>query len=90
MIIKVSAWLGSDKHEILKSLAYLTRVRTYGFESHDLPKRETDAQLILVLVFLFLIDFGVLIKTVDLHYNDVILLGLYVLGIHSDMIIIGN
>ena len=41
-----SSWLRSDKYKCLNNLLDSTGVQSQAFESHDLPKRETDAQLI--------------------------------------------
>ena len=46
ILIMLSAWLGSDKYQPLSHWCDSTRVWTHGFESYDLPKCETDAQLI--------------------------------------------
>ena len=46
ILIMLRAWLGSDKDNFLCHWFDLIRVRTCGFESSYLPKRETDAQLI--------------------------------------------
>ena len=42
-----NTWLGSDKYTCLSHWFDSTMVRTCEFESHDLPKRKMDAQLIL-------------------------------------------
>ena len=41
-----NAWLGNDKYTFLSHWFDAIRVPTHDFESHDLPKRKTDAQLI--------------------------------------------
>ena len=38
------SWLGGEKYQFLSHWFDSTRVRTHGFESHDLPKWETDVQ----------------------------------------------
>ena len=67
----LSTQLGSEKYKFLRHWFDLTRFRTRGFESHDLPKRDTGAQLIrpsrLVLSNL---DPGALIKHVLLRTRN--------------------
>ena len=43
----MSAWLGSDMYTFLSHWLDSLGVQTRVFESHNLPKQEKDAQLIL-------------------------------------------
>ena len=45
ILIMLSAWLGRDTYQFLSHWFDSTRIQTHGSEFHNLPNRETDAQL---------------------------------------------
>ena len=56
ILIMPSVWLGNDKYALLSHRFDSMRVRTQGFEFHNLPRWKTNAQLIWPLRLLVSVD----------------------------------